>query len=468
WSSVESSVELVVARATLTVTADDMTRRVGQGNPAFSVTVDGLLGDDSLAGIGLDVVYTCIADEQSAAGDYAITPSGTAETANYAVTYVPGVLKVLPKDIPTITWAAPEQMVYGEALSATQLSATADTPGVFVYDPPLGTQLASGTHTLRVTFTPDDAVNWSSTEASVELEVIAGVAMTLSLTVPGVAEPTVLVFGENTTAAKGLDTWDKVAESEQSACLLLYDDSANAPAALLRDFRSVPADGISRWRLWIGAGGPAVDVSWDIRAASVERGVFLQQIIDEKPVGNMYDLRELEDGVLTVAVNSEWEIVYAAVDEPGYVMRCKSGWNLLGMPMMCTATDAEKMATILEAAGITVWYWENGAYRRHRCGEALHPERGYWLYSAVETELGPLRGVRADGVVLLKPGWNLVSPTSDCELQLPVGASAMTWQGDDRGFTQLRSGMVLREGRGYWVFCSQGEERVQFAIRRPR
>ncbi|MGI5925113.1 MAG: MBG domain-containing protein, partial [Lentisphaeria bacterium] len=179
WSPAEASVELTVARAELTVTADDMTRRVGQGNPAFSVTVDGLLGDDSLAGIGLDVVYTCIADEQSAAGDYAITPSGTAETANYAVTYVPGVLKVLPKDIPVITWAAPEQMMYGERLSAAQLAATADTPGVFVYDPPVGTQLASGTHTLRVTFTPEDAVNWSPVEASVEL-VVARTALTVT------------------------------------------------------------------------------------------------------------------------------------------------------------------------------------------------------------------------------------------------------------------------------------------------
>ena len=40
---------------------------------------------------------------------------------------------------PTITWAAPPDIVYGTALNAAQLNATANLPGVFVYTPSAGT-----------------------------------------------------------------------------------------------------------------------------------------------------------------------------------------------------------------------------------------------------------------------------------------------------------------------------------------
>jgi hypothetical protein len=39
----------------------------------------------------------------------------------------------------TITWSAPADIVYGTALSATQLNATANVAGSFVYAPAAGT-----------------------------------------------------------------------------------------------------------------------------------------------------------------------------------------------------------------------------------------------------------------------------------------------------------------------------------------
>ena len=42
------------------------------------------------------------------------------------------------KATPTITWAAPADITYGTALSATQLNATATVPGTFVYTPAAG------------------------------------------------------------------------------------------------------------------------------------------------------------------------------------------------------------------------------------------------------------------------------------------------------------------------------------------
>src|SRR5205085_4571032 len=39
------------------------------------------------------------------------------------------------KATPVITWPTPAGITYGTALSATQLNATANTPGTFVYTP---------------------------------------------------------------------------------------------------------------------------------------------------------------------------------------------------------------------------------------------------------------------------------------------------------------------------------------------
>ena len=72
----------------------------------------------------------------------------TTATANVTITVV--------KATPVITWPTPADIVYGTALSATQLNATTTVPGTFVYTPPAGRCCAAGAaQTLSVTFTPD-------------------------------------------------------------------------------------------------------------------------------------------------------------------------------------------------------------------------------------------------------------------------------------------------------------------------
>jgi uncharacterized protein (TIGR02145 family) len=76
---------------------------------------------------------------------------------------------------PVITWANPTDISYGTLLSATQLNATADVPGTFVYTPAIGTLLNVGTNQdLRVDFTPTDAVNYNSVIKNVKINVSAG------------------------------------------------------------------------------------------------------------------------------------------------------------------------------------------------------------------------------------------------------------------------------------------------------
>lgn len=78
---------------------------------------------------------------------------------------------VINKATPVFTWNNPANIVYGTPLSSTQLNATANTPGTFTFDPPLGMVLNVGTHQLSVTFTPTDTANYETAQASASITV---------------------------------------------------------------------------------------------------------------------------------------------------------------------------------------------------------------------------------------------------------------------------------------------------------
>ncbi len=97
------------------------------------------------------------------------TPTDTANynTANKSVTID------VAKATPVITWTNPADIVYGTALSATQLNATTTVPGTFVYTPHAGTVLSAGTaQTLSTTFTPTDTANYNTANKSVAINVL--------------------------------------------------------------------------------------------------------------------------------------------------------------------------------------------------------------------------------------------------------------------------------------------------------
>ncbi len=98
------------------------------------------------------------------------TPTDTADytTATDSVTLV-----VAAQATPVITWATPAAVVTGTALSSTQLDASANVPGKFVYTPAAGTvESTAGTVTLSTTFTPTDTVNYTTATDSVSLLVV--------------------------------------------------------------------------------------------------------------------------------------------------------------------------------------------------------------------------------------------------------------------------------------------------------
>jgi hypothetical protein len=107
-----------------------------------------------------------------------VLQASEAADSNYTAATSNATLIVVSKT-PLLAWPAPAAIIAGTALSATQLDATAASAGlpiagIFAYTPKLGTVLgAGGNQTLSVTFTPNDAVDYTSATTSVQLTVTA-------------------------------------------------------------------------------------------------------------------------------------------------------------------------------------------------------------------------------------------------------------------------------------------------------
>jgi phospholipase C/sugar lactone lactonase YvrE len=75
------------------------------------------------------------------------------------------------QQVSIVTWPPPAVITYGTPLSATQLNATANVAGTFVYTPATGRLLNAGNQTLSVTFTPTQNQDYTKVTASVGLQV---------------------------------------------------------------------------------------------------------------------------------------------------------------------------------------------------------------------------------------------------------------------------------------------------------
>jgi propanediol utilization protein len=136
----------------------------------------------------------------SVVGTFAFTNPATAPLAGtsiQAVTFTPtdaanynavsaNVSVTVGKATPVVTWSSPVGIMYGTALSGTQLNAAASENGTFSYTPASGSLPGAGNQTLAVVFTPSDTTNYNTVNSSVTLTVakgsqtISGVATTLS------------------------------------------------------------------------------------------------------------------------------------------------------------------------------------------------------------------------------------------------------------------------------------------------
>jgi hypothetical protein len=189
---------LTVNKAALSVTAADKSRIYGQSNPSFTYSMSGFVGSDTeVAVVTGSPALACAANAASSVGGYDITVDVSALSAtNYSFSGVTGTLTIT-KATPVITWNDPSGITYGTALSATQLNASADTAGAFVYSPASGSVLNAGVRALDVSFTPTDTANWTS-------PVTKSVSLTVGKATPSItwAAPSAITYGTALSATQ--------------------------------------------------------------------------------------------------------------------------------------------------------------------------------------------------------------------------------------------------------------------------
>ena len=141
-------------------------------------------------------VYTPVAGTHLPAGDHLLSvifsPSDSANYITSSATVAQTVLRIQP----IITWQAPAGIVYGDALGAQQLNATADQPGMLTYIPAAGSVLPAGTQDLQVALSPTDALNMATATATVSVQVARAIP-TITW-----ANPVSIVYGTTLGAAQ--------------------------------------------------------------------------------------------------------------------------------------------------------------------------------------------------------------------------------------------------------------------------
>jgi hypothetical protein len=124
-------------------------------------------------------VYTPPSGTVLAVGTHTLNVSFTPDNPDGYTGATGSTSLTVTQAMPILSWPTPAAIPVGTPLSSTQLDATASfqgapLPGTFTYNPPAGTVLSAGTHTLSVLFTPDDSVDFANATATVQIVVGTG------------------------------------------------------------------------------------------------------------------------------------------------------------------------------------------------------------------------------------------------------------------------------------------------------
>jgi hypothetical protein len=201
----DSSHTLTVSGVATTTTAATVTTSYSPSNQALTLTASVTSGAGTVnAGSVIFAVYnggtqigfsTSAANVSNGGASASYMLPGATAPGTYSIvasyTGAGGFLSsidsshsvVVNKASAVITWPTPAPIVFGGALSSSQLNATVNIPGSLVYTPPAGTVLSVGNQTLSVQFTPNDLVDYVVTTQTVQITVnMAPVPATLIMT----------------------------------------------------------------------------------------------------------------------------------------------------------------------------------------------------------------------------------------------------------------------------------------------
>jgi hypothetical protein len=129
--------------------------------------VDGTVVGSAVTDDNGDALLTIVLTGVSA-GDHLITARDAA--AGFDSAPAPAAIS---RATPALSWTAPEAIVAGTPLGATQLSAVASVTGTFAFTPSAGALLSEGTHVLSAIFTPADTQNYTGGQVTTSIVVTA-------------------------------------------------------------------------------------------------------------------------------------------------------------------------------------------------------------------------------------------------------------------------------------------------------
>ena len=198
------------AAALTVVTTVKETPVITWSNPA-DVIYGTLLGATQLnatANVSGMFAYTPAAGALLQAGARTLSVLFTPDDGAHYTTATAEVTLMVLQATPVITWADPGSIVYGTALGAMQLNATASVPGAFVYKPAAGTVLNAGTQPLAVLFTPADAVNYSTATAGANILVTQATPVIMWPAPAGIVYGTPLGAAQLNATASTAGTFD--------------------------------------------------------------------------------------------------------------------------------------------------------------------------------------------------------------------------------------------------------------------
>jgi uncharacterized repeat protein (TIGR01451 family) len=159
---------LVINKANATVNVTGFTGAYDGQPHGATGTATGAQSEDLASLLDFGATYTNVPGGSAHwtfnAGDANSNYNSTSGDVNITIT----------KATPSITWTNPADIVYGTALSGTQLNASASTAGSYVYTPAAGTVLSSGNgQNLHVAFGPTDTTNYNPATADVAINVLS-------------------------------------------------------------------------------------------------------------------------------------------------------------------------------------------------------------------------------------------------------------------------------------------------------
>lgn len=116
-------------------------------------------------------VYNVEVGDTLEAGQHKLTATFIPDDDTQYLTANASIFLTVNKAKTTIEWTDPEPITYGDTLSATQLNATANVDGEFIYSKPIGSTLNAGTQEISVTFIPADDKNYNNSKDTISITV---------------------------------------------------------------------------------------------------------------------------------------------------------------------------------------------------------------------------------------------------------------------------------------------------------